>query len=217
MNVYSKRLEKDIELQTEKYGDLELISHQSLVDVFSGLDGVDITYSVISSDTRHSVIFGTISDSKGIRITEIGEALDASLANDISRMYPTTMAFTRAFDRALVKYLMLPGKNYTNSEIITSEAPPEALQMVIETPKQVQENPAVMKTVPDMTLDELGSIKITIGKYADCPSTVEQIANNRAETTWTNFIIDKFSSNESHPFRFQAEALKTYIEKGGRK
>ena len=216
MNVYSKRLDKEIELRTEKYGDLELISHQSLVDVFSELDGVDITYDVVSSDLRHSVIFGTISDDKGNRVTELGEALDASLSNDIARMYPTTMAFTRAFDRAVVKYLMLPGKNYSNTEILSDVSAPEALQMVVDS------TPREDETFPDcdyslMPLEKLGALRIAMGKYASCPTTIAQIANDRSEVSWIDFTIDKFCDKPEHPFHNQAMALKAYIDRGGEK
>ena len=216
MNVYSKRLDREIELRTEKYGDLELISHQSLVDVFSELNGVDITYDVVSSDMRHSVIFGTITDDKGNRVTELGEALDASLANNIARMYPTTMAFTRAFDRAVVKYLMLPGKNYSNTEILPEDSAPEALQMVVDSSSKTEES------FPEgdyslMPLEQLGALRIVMGKYASCPTTIAQIVNDRSEVSWIDFTIDKFCDKADHPFHNQAIALKTYIDRGGRK
>ena len=95
-----------------------LISHESLKDVLLNQVPPDLevkyTFNVIKAELDHSVVACVITDSTGRRIETLGEATLPTLINDISRNYPTTMAKKRAFDQAVIDYIGMPGKVYSD-------------------------------------------------------------------------------------------------------
>jgi hypothetical protein len=121
MLLYSKTLNKNVTLVTfEKEDDLgrpiKIITHDSLQELIHD-SKVKYDFSVISADINHSVVTCCMADSSGRIIKEIGESIPETLETTIARNYPTLIATQRAFDRAAIRYLNLPGKIFSNTEI----------------------------------------------------------------------------------------------------
>lgn len=100
---------------------ITLISHESLKDILlnqvpSDL-GIQYTFNVIKSELNHSVVICVITDNTGRRIEALGESTLPTLTTEISRNYPTTMAKKRAFDQAVIDYIGMPGKVYSDVQI----------------------------------------------------------------------------------------------------
>lgn len=100
---------------------ITVIKHDSLRDVIYNTLNITnsgkIEYKYINSSVEHAVVECTIDDGKGKVATEIGEAVPATLENDIARNYPVLIASQRAFDRAAILLLDLPGKQLSNDEV----------------------------------------------------------------------------------------------------
>lgn len=98
-----------------------LISHQSLKDILLNQIPVDIGieyhFIVDKADVDHSVVRCIISDKSGRRIEALGESIPNTLTTQISLDYPTTMAKNRAFDQAVIDYIGMTGKVYSDLEI----------------------------------------------------------------------------------------------------
>lgn len=114
-------------------GALKIIRHASLEDIIvNQLDDVFFDYEIIKADKDHSVIKCIISDKKGRRVVDVGESLPATLTTEIAQNYPVLTASQRAFDRAAIKYLNIPGKIYSDLEI------PEEFKNQEDTSKKVE-------------------------------------------------------------------------------
>jgi hypothetical protein len=122
MLLYSKTLGKDVNFTTfEKMDDfgrpIKIIHHDSLQDVIHNLAKVKYDFNFVSSDTTHCVVICSMADASGRVIREIGESIPATLDTKIAQDYPALIASQRAFDRAAIRYLDLPGKVFSNMEI----------------------------------------------------------------------------------------------------
>ena len=114
-NFFKREFDVDIFDKEENGKLIHVIKHDSLRHVYlNQLTGVKATYHPVVSDINHSVVMCNITDNKGRSITEVGESLEATLTDDISKNYPTLTAFQRAFDRAMIAYLDLEGKVLSN-------------------------------------------------------------------------------------------------------
>ena len=102
-------------------GVIHLISHDSLKDILLNQIpkdvGIKYTFDVIKTELDHSVVKCVITDDLGRRIETLGESTTATLINEISRNYPTTMAKKRAFDQAVIDYIGMKGKVYSDLQI----------------------------------------------------------------------------------------------------
>jgi hypothetical protein len=97
---------------------VKIILHDSLEDVIHNqATGVHYSYEIVSSDPIHSVVICTMSDDNGRCVVGIGESIPATLDTPIAQNYPTLIATQRAFDRAAIRYLNLPGKVFSNTEM----------------------------------------------------------------------------------------------------
>ena len=123
MQLQSKALNKTFDFVTferEENGRVvKIIMHDSLEDVIHNqAEGVQYSYDVISADRNHSIVKCEMSNKDGSRhIVAIGESLPETLDNDIAQKYPTLIASQRAFDRAAIRFLDLPGKVLSNVEM----------------------------------------------------------------------------------------------------
>lgn len=106
---------------TEDGETVQVISHEALENIIHNLvpDEVGVRYELkdmhISRD--HCVVSCVITDKKsGRRIQAIGETVPETLESEISKTYPALMAANRAFDRAAIRYLDLPGKTFSSLE-----------------------------------------------------------------------------------------------------
>jgi hypothetical protein len=110
---------------------ITIMSHSVLEDIVFNVapqNGVNISvhYTPIpTNEPRHYVFLCSMTDGTR-RVESIGESLDATLVSEISRNYPTLMAFKRAFDDAAIKFLMLPGKVYSDQQIDNMASPTSA-------------------------------------------------------------------------------------------
>lgn len=102
--VYSENLKKEFEIEVEVYEDgSEYITHHSLEKI---IWAERIKYNYPSKDynsIRPVVECAMTYD--GYTITMPGEAGIKTLANAVSRLYPATMAYKRAFDNAALAVL----------------------------------------------------------------------------------------------------------------
>lgn len=123
MQLQSKSLGKTFDFVTferEENGRVvKIIMHDSLEDVIHNqAEGVNYSYDVISADRNHSIVKCEMSNKDGSRhIVAIGESVPETLDNDIAQKYPTLIASQRAFDRAAIRFLDLPGKVLSNVEM----------------------------------------------------------------------------------------------------
>lgn len=123
MQLQSKSLGKTFDFVTferEENGRVvKIIMHDSLEDVIHNqAEGVKYSYDVISADRNHSIVKCEMSNKDGSRhIVAIGESVPETLDNDIAQKYPTLIASQRAFDRAAIRFLDLPGKVLSNVEM----------------------------------------------------------------------------------------------------
>lgn len=122
MLLFSKTLNKDINFATfEKENEfgrpIKVIFHDSLQEVIHNEAKVKYDFNFVVANPDHTVVVCTMVDGSGRLIREVGEAIPATLDTEIARNYPSLIASQRAFDRAAIRYLDLPGKVFSNMEI----------------------------------------------------------------------------------------------------
>lgn len=121
ITVKSRYLDRDFSVVAHEAAENGLIiSHDSLVDIIDNQipPEMEIHYdfALVKSEKNHVVVTCTISDAKNRRIKDLGEATPDSLDTKISKNYPCLMAYYRAFDRAVIRYLAFPGKVFSSTE-----------------------------------------------------------------------------------------------------
>lgn len=128
MELYSKRLDKNIELDgvLTETGEA-LISSWALIqflmfDEDVKKQGVHLEDIKLLYANETSAIYSvTIRDTEGACWTSIGEANAENLESTISKKYPHTMAMKRAIDRAIIEFFSLNDGNgkrlYSDNEI----------------------------------------------------------------------------------------------------
>lgn len=126
MKIFSKKFNREFEVtpcpskEAENYF---VISHKSLQDIFDIelSDVLEVTkYEVVKDNPSHALFVITIRNKEtGFEVTEIGEKKSAKGESEIAQLFPVTSAYTRAFDRAMIRILGLDtdGKIYSNSEL----------------------------------------------------------------------------------------------------
>lgn len=122
MQLQSNSLNRTFEFVTfekEENGKVvRIILHDSLEDVIHNqVGGVSYSYNIVASNKDHSVVVCSMWDNNGRKVEGIGESIPATLDTEIAKNYPTLIATQRAFDRAAIRYLALPGKVFSNTEI----------------------------------------------------------------------------------------------------
>lgn len=119
LKFFSPVLNEEIELETNglmgpKHASLERLLYDKLTNV-------NIEMHWVKAEPDHSVVQATIwSDNPKRRIITNGESTTKSLQTDIASKNPATIAFNRAFDRAVLKYLGLYYV-YADSENVVQE------------------------------------------------------------------------------------------------
>lgn len=103
-----------------------IVPHAALEDVLLNHEQVQNQRPIVNStqlithDPGHYAFLCSIVDNNGYRVECIGEATPATLTTPISRNYPVLMAHKRAFDGAVIRYLGLQGKVYSDQQIVLS-------------------------------------------------------------------------------------------------
>lgn len=144
MLLYSETLKKEIELSTfpkeNQFGQmLQIVTHNSLEDLFNNelkelvsFDNnlcTDYSFDEVLSNEKGLITKKTVGflfkcvmqDKNGRKIIEFGEANTKNLETEIAQNYPALTASQRAFDRAAIAYLNIPGKVYSDLEIPINE------------------------------------------------------------------------------------------------
>lgn len=121
MLLFSKTLQREINFATfEKENEfgkpIKVIFHDSLQEAIHEAK-VKYDFNFIVANPDHTVVVCAMTDGSGRLIREVGEAIPATLDTEIARNYPSLIASQRAFDRAAIRYLDLPGKVFSNMEI----------------------------------------------------------------------------------------------------
>ncbi len=133
-----------------------IIAHESLVDIIDNLIPstfeIHYDFDLVKSDKGHVVVTCTICDKYGRRVKDLGEATYDSLETKIAKSYPCLMAYYRAFDRAVIRYLAFPGKVFSNTEGVP--ASPQEQNETPDTPVKASEgaqnaNQAAHGAAPD--------------------------------------------------------------------
>ncbi|NLT15963.1 MAG: hypothetical protein GXY05_16690 [Clostridiales bacterium] len=132
MKLFSRYLAGEVEVavtRTTVDGETkDLVCHESLEELIYNSEqaakmNFQVHYTPVVTEPGHYAFICTISDKPGRRIEAIGEALEATLETTISKNYPALMAAKRAFDDAAIKFLGLPGKTYSDQQIIEPGQP----------------------------------------------------------------------------------------------
>lgn len=118
--VTSGYLGIELEVDTYESDGKVIISHLSLEDIAYNQMPKEINFKtkteILYVNGTHCVAKCTVSDRNGRVIEAIGESTSNSLTTSVAKMYPALIAAQRAFDRAFIRYLNLPGKVYSDTE-----------------------------------------------------------------------------------------------------
>ena len=113
MEIYSNKLNETI--PAENCGKFFLVKHSDLEKAAAKLKA-DYGMEIISMQKNHAVVICTV-EYKETQYSTIGEATEATLWDDTDKEYPVTMAWNRAFDRAIIKLLNFNEVVFSNKEI----------------------------------------------------------------------------------------------------
>ena len=144
-SIRSNYFEKDFRVDMyerfdEIEGALKIIKHSSLEDIIvNQIDDTIYDYDIIKANVDHAVVKCVISNKNGRRAVGIGESLPSTLMTEISTKYPVLIASQRAFDRAAISFLNIPGKVYSDLELSDNNKAPESESE--KPPKQSTEKP----------------------------------------------------------------------------
>jgi hypothetical protein len=136
MKIHSNRFNQTFEVNayqsTNERGDeVLIIYHRSLqrlgYEIMATNPNFKVSYKDVATNPKYCVVRCNISDGK-IDVEEVGETTPETLENDISKMYPCTLANNRAYDKALIRYLDIPGKVYSDLEGVKPQQQPSPNQ-----------------------------------------------------------------------------------------
>lgn len=165
LNVFSPILNKDIELETNglmgpKHAALEAIFYDEIVPMYDAQ--LDIRW--IRADLDHSIVQATISsESLKRRITTNGESTRNTLTTEISANNPSTIAFNRAFDRAVLKFLGLY-KVYADSENVSQDSLREHINNAGIPITADMSEPQIEPTSPPIIMNEKEEFEMLLKK-----------------------------------------------------
>jgi len=203
MKMHSRYLNRDIELpetNIQSNGEaITIVPHDALEDLIynsqeASDNNIQVHYTPVVVEPRHYAFMCAINDKFGRRIESIGESLDATLENEISRNYPALMAVKRAFDDAAIKFLGLDGKVYSDQQMpskVQTPAASEDISMedtaepVNEAPKAATASAEPVSDEPDefdTTIVDAGNVRRQNYSVRECyrksPHTVRWVANS---------------------------------------
>ena len=109
----------DVELEATEYDDMTIISHNEIEKFLMEHPHIEVTTNAKILNPNMCVVEAIAKDTISCRTSplKIGESNPSNLENKISKMYPATMAYQRAIDRAVLKLIGLEGKAYSSVEI----------------------------------------------------------------------------------------------------
>ena len=202
IKIMSNYLERELDVMvneiTENGEKIRAITHDSLERIINDqLDDVPtVEYQEVLVSKEHTVIKCIIEDSCGRKITAIGESTLESLETPIARMYPSLIAYTRAFDRAAIRYLQFPTKMMSCEELNVSETNAAKIPSVND--NKVDDKPN------DLT--ELGNHKLSIVGVVGL--TISELYNNNREKF--DNIAENLKESKNEKFRRDANKIREY-------
>lgn len=141
ISVYSEYLEKEFQVEgftaiSDRGRPVTMIYPTSLKKLMNRMIPAEFGARYDLVDVKqtmdHCVARCIITDAKGKRIQEVGEATTQSMTSDIETSHPATTAYQRAFDRAVIQYLQLPDYTYSCSEGIKLKSEKEDPTTIID-------------------------------------------------------------------------------------
>lgn len=153
IKAFSPTLGREVEFETNgimgpKHSSLEHIFYDELGS------GINLEIHWVKAEPEHSVVQATIwSDKRKVVVN--GEATKDTLKTEIARENPATIAFNRAFDRAVLKYLGLY-KIYAESENVPLEDFFDKLPVVEDNVIPVEAAPDAMDVYADAVGEAIG-------------------------------------------------------------
>lgn len=102
-------LDGNVELEAYEADDLMIVTHKSIKALFKSkllLKGVKTRYELLFNSPERIAIKCSVSDGN-VELEEIGDIMLLSLDNEIQKNNASIIAGNRAFDRAIISYLML--------------------------------------------------------------------------------------------------------------
>ena len=180
MLLFSKTLQREINFATfEKENEfgrpIKVIFHDSLQEVIHNEAKVKYDFNFIVANPDHTVVVCTMVDGSGRLIREVGEAIPATLDTEIARNYPSLIASQRAFDRAAIRYLDLPGKVFSNMEISIIDETMVDMETGEVTEAPVQKSGIVSSVVKDDDFISLDSMEEDVDVAEDVAPVVENV------------------------------------------
>ena len=188
MNIFSKKLGRELNIEAWTQGNTIIIGHKALESTYqeiSEIYGLQYEYKGNPRDwvvgNNHFAVPCVLTDSLGYKVEMIGESLDATLDNEIAKNYPVTMAQNRAFDRAVIAYLGIE-KAYSSNEIPLET---EATVSVEYEAEEVQETSVCMTEIPEEE-DEM----------PEMPEIPEKVTEETVEETVEESVEEPVSNKE---------------------
>ncbi len=215
-NYFSKKLQKEVELEVYQENGIDLITHFSLENLVGklNLEGIHLTVNlpaptvVTTGDKPYILYTGYVSDGEWT-VPCNGGALYNSLNNEVSQKYPGEMAFKRAYDRGVLTWLCFDEKLYSKEEIdciyaedgvssnsASEQAAPPASSTSedVEMTFSLEDDTVATPPVTEKTSEDPGDIKIDVLLYKNNPSSIRDIYNNpdtKKGKDWLNMAINK--------------------------
>lgn len=164
-NLYSKKLERDVTVETYETKEHIIVSTNSLKKLFESVKnelGIKdtVTSNVVFTDKGlflHASAKWHVEDKFGYCSEFIGEATPASLDTLIAKRFPETTALNRAQSAGIIAYLQLPKKMYSDAQISPvvgeTEKPRTAAEILEDALNRKAKHPeqAIMPTTIEAT------------------------------------------------------------------
>ena len=147
--IYSKYLQKEI--PAERIQGMMLIRH-SFLEEFAAEHNVEFTMHVVAAELDHAVVTCKLPG-----IYTIGEATEKTMWGKLDHEYPVTVAWNRAFDRAMIRLLDLNVPAFSNKEINLNNLKKQAettMTKPVET-KAETKAPAASNRTNEITEDDV--------------------------------------------------------------
>lgn len=220
-NAFSKTLNKVVDCdeylqvinpQTGYEKKFLIINHSNLVQLFNTLENTKINQKCLVANFEHAV-YECLIEYNGKVFYQIGEVVKKTQFNDIVRDYPVTIAYQRAFDRAVISLLDFESKVFSNNEINLS-----GLQTIS---KAKTENKVESNLENQLTNSNISRVQVT-----ESPIQEENLFSGQSITpeapedkkTEENDIPEDIASDTGEQSQENIDdSLKNYIITTGRK
>ena len=127
--IYSKRLATEVSLDIYEDAEKKIVSTTSLKNLMEDIReerGLTTSYTMdVTHDEagviRWVAVHMTMTDGYGFSGMFLGESTAESRLSDIAKQYPAKTAYNRALSCAMIAYLNIPGKIYSDTEVEITE------------------------------------------------------------------------------------------------